>query len=119
MNLQKLYQKVGGDFNEIKGRLPTEKLIEKFVLMLPNDSCYPQLIESMEKQDWQSAFTASHTLKGVAANLALKTLFKSASALTEDLRSGIPAATTQENFEQVKKDFDLFLQALKEEGAIC
>lgn len=116
MDLKNFYDKLGGSYEEIKGRLPTDQLIQKFLLMLPKDPCYNNLKEGIEKQDWASAFTACHTLKGVAANLALKTLYSSAAALTEDLRSGTPAKTTQENYEKVQKDFKAVLNALKEEG---
>lgn len=116
MDLKNFYEKVGGNYKEIKGRLPTDKLIEKFVLMLPKDPCYNQLKESIENQDWKNAFNAAHTLKGVAANLALKSLYSSASALTEDLRSGKPAPTTQENFEKVQSDFKAVVTAIREEG---
>ena len=32
MDLKKFYDSVGGSYEEIKNRLPTDKLIEKFVL---------------------------------------------------------------------------------------
>ncbi len=116
MDLKKFYDSVGGSYEEIKNRLPTDKLIEKFVLMLPKDPCYNNLVDSMGKEDWKAAFTASHTLKGVSANLALKKLCASAGALTEDLRSGTPAPTTQENYQKVQNDYEAVIAALKAEG---
>ncbi len=116
MDLKKFYDSVGGSYEEIKNRLPTDKLIEKFVLMLPKDPCYNNLMEGMAKEDWKAAFSASHTLKGVSANLALKNLCAAASALTEDLRSGTPAPTAQENYQKVQNEYEIVMTALKAEG---
>lgn len=117
MDLQNFYQKVGGNYAEIKSRLPTDKLIEKFVLMLPKEPCFENLKVGMESQDWKAAFAASHTLKGVAANLSLTALYNSANLLTEDLRIGTPTPNTQQYFEQVKKDFENVLAAINEGAA--
>lgn len=117
MDLKKFYDSVGGSYEEIKSRLPTDKLIEKFVLMLPKDQCYEKLVESMANKDWKAAFTASHTLKGVSANLALKKLCEASGALTEDLRSGTPASTAEENFQKVQNEYEAVIAALKSEGA--
>lgn len=114
MDLKNFYKKVGGSYEEVSSRLPTDKLVEKFVLMLPKEPCFRNLKAGMENQDWQSAFAACHTLKGVAANLALTTLYNSTEALTEDLRGGTPGPNTQHDFEQVKIDFENVIAAINE-----
>lgn len=117
MDLKKFYESAGGSYDEIKSRLPADKLIEKFVLMLPKEPCFENLKAGMESQDWKAVFAASHTLKGVAANLALTKLYNSANLLTEDLRGGTPTSNTQQYFEQVKKDFENVLAAINEGAA--
>lgn len=114
MDLKNFYQKVGGSYEEIRARLPTDKLVEKFILMLLKEPCFGNLKAAMENQDWQAAFDACHTLKGVSANLALTTLYNSTKALTEDLRSGNPAPNTQQDFEKVKNDFEKVIAAINE-----
>lgn len=114
MDLKNFYQKVGGSYEEIRSRLPTDKLVEKFVLMLPKEPCFENLKDGMENQDWKAAFAACHTLKGVAANLALTKLHNSTEVLTEDLRSGTPSPNAQQDFEQVKKDFENVIAAINE-----
>ena len=42
---------------------------------------------AQEEQDTAQAYTAAHTLKGVAGNLAMTALFRQVSAITEDLRA--------------------------------
>ena len=47
---------------------PSEALVRKFVLKYPNDPSFGQLKDALAAQDWETAFRASHTLKGVAQN---------------------------------------------------
>ena len=37
MTLQELYTEIGGDYNEVRGRLPSDKFIQKFVLKFLDD----------------------------------------------------------------------------------
>ena len=64
-----------------------EALFKKFLLKFTDDQSFPHLKENIEKQDCEEAFREAHTLKGVAANLALNELSEAASELTELLRA--------------------------------
>ena len=86
MTLQEFYARIGGDYNATISRLPSEALIKKFVLKYPGDPSFNQLKDALEAQDWELAFRASHTLKGVAGNLGLTALYTALSALVEALR---------------------------------
>ena len=86
MNLEELYKSLHGDYAEVKARLMTDRLVEKFVLKFPSDSSMQQLRGAIASEDYEVAFRAVHTLKGVAANLSFTELWKAASALTEQLR---------------------------------
>lgn len=72
MNLEKLYQEMGGDMADAVRRLGSASAVERFLRMFAGDV--------------QRAFRAAHTLKGLAANLGLVQLWQAASALTEALR---------------------------------
>lgn len=72
MNLEKLYQEMGGDMADAVRRLGSASAVERFLRMFAGDD--------------QRAFRAAHTLKGLAANLGLVQLGQAASALTEALR---------------------------------
>lgn len=65
-----------------------EDLMLKFLLRFPEDPSFSQLKAAMEHGDAAGAFTAAHTLKGVAGNLSLKDLFQQVGAMVEDLRKG-------------------------------
>ena len=66
MTLQEFYARIGGDYNATISRLPSEA------------------------QDWELAFRASHTLKGVAQNLGMDRLYKAAATLCDAVRGPKP-----------------------------
>ena len=63
---------------------------------LKDTSCPDQLAHALEAalaaQNWEAAFRAAHTLKGVAQNLGLETLYKAAATLTDAVRGPKPLA---------------------------
>ena len=86
MTLQEFYDRIGGDYKATISRLPSEALIKKFVLKYPGDPSFNQLKDALAAQDWELAFRASHTLKGVAQNLGMDRLYKTAAALRRSPR---------------------------------
>ena len=86
MTIEQCYQEMGGNYTEVCGRLPSQRLVEKFVRKFLDDRSYAELTAAMAAGDHDAAFRAAHTLKGLAANLGLVQLWQAASALTEALR---------------------------------
>ena len=89
MTLKECYAALGGDYDAVLGRLPGEKFVQKFVLKFLNDGSYDLLLRSMEEQNYEEAFRAAHTIKGMCQNLDFTRLYRSSSALSEALRHGI------------------------------
>ena len=90
MTLQEFYARVGGDYNATLSRLPSEALVKKFILKYPGDPSFAQLKDALAAQDWELAFRASHTLKGVAQNLGMDRLYKTAATLCDAVRGPKP-----------------------------
>lgn len=88
MNVQELYAAIGGDYDAAKNRLMNDKIISKFVVKYRNDPSYQELKDAVAAQNEEEIFRASHTLKGVAANLALTRIFQLANEITEAYRPG-------------------------------
>lgn len=86
MNLEKLYQEMGGDMADAVRRLGSIAAVERFLRMFAGDDTFAMLEAAMSAGDVQRAFRAAHTLKGLAANLGLVQLGQAASVLTEALR---------------------------------
>ena len=88
MTLRECYEKLQGDYDGTLGRLCSEKLVEKFTLKFLADDSYALLEESMAAGNYNEAFRAAHTLKGVSLNLGFTKLFEVSDELTEALRAG-------------------------------
>lgn len=115
MTIQECYQQFGGDFDEMKKRLPSEKMIKTFITKFLNDSSFSDLQTAMRDCSREQAFRAVHTLKGVCANLSLNRLMLSASKLTEILRpeaEKIPAEADLV-FDEVRRDYELTVSTIR------
>ncbi len=112
MTLDECYSSFGGSYTEVKGRLQMDKLVEKFMLKFLDDKTMAELCSACDNNDHELAFRSAHTLKGVSANLSFSRLTSSASALTEQLRSGTdPADPVLLN--AVKDDYNQVVEAIR------
>ena len=98
MTIQECYEAIGGNYEEVLGRLQSEALIRKFTLKFLEDPSYLQLKLALENKNYEDAFRSAHTLKGVCQNLSFDRLYEVSHELTELLRDrtgeqpGIPEA---------------------------
>lgn len=112
MNLKECYIELEGNYDDVIGRLRSEKLVQKFVLKFLNDPSYDNLIRSLEAKDYEEAFRAAHTIKGVCQNLSFTKLYESSNRLTESLRNGAnPEADTL--LQQVIADYQQTANAIR------
>ena len=112
MNINECYQAMGADYEEVFGRLRSERLITKFVLKFPGDPSFSQLQSTLEEK----AFRAAHTLKGVAQNLGFTPLYEATATLTEVLRAGnLPEDDNMMN--AVAKEYERTVAAIEQLNA--
>lgn len=111
MTLQEFYSAIGGDYEGVLSRLLKEERIMKYVLKFLDDKSYDTLCVKIAEGDYEEAFRASHTIKGVASNLGFNRLFDSSHALTEELRGG-NAPANMDNFELLKKTYAETVEAI-------
>ena len=103
MNLQECYTALGGNYAEVSSRLHSERLVQKFVLKFLDDKSYELLCTSMAEKNYEEAFRAAHTIKGVCQNLGFNRL----------LRNGwTPEADTLVG--QVEEDYRITVEAIQE-----
>lgn len=76
MTIREFYTLVGGSYDDMSERFPSDALILRFLTMLPQDGSMELLARSVDAADAKTAFRAVHTLKGVALNLGLTALFE-------------------------------------------
>lgn len=89
MNLSECLAVLGSDYNEILERMITEERVKKYLAMFSKDTSFEELCMSMAEGDYETAFRAAHTLKGVCANLGIENLRAKASEITEALRGNV------------------------------
>ena len=113
MTLEECYAAMGGDYADAIGRLRSERMIQKFVLKFPADESYDLLCRSWESKDYQEAFRAAHTIKGICQNLSITRLGDSAARLTDALRGGwTPGADAL--IEEVRRDYQNTVSAIRD-----
>lgn len=100
MDLMMCYQQMEGDYEDVMSRLPRENMVRKFLFKFIDDKSYDELNAAMQNGDYETAFRAAHTVKGICQNLSLTRLYKSSSELTEALRS--------ESYQEAKQLFKAF-----------
>ena len=88
MSLETFYEKTGGSYEEILGRLRSPEMILRFAKMYAADPSWKQLHDALDQGNAEDAFRAAHTLKGVSQNLGFTKLYEVSAKLTEELRGG-------------------------------
>lgn len=113
MTLEECYAAMGGNYADAIGRLRSERMIQKFILKFPKDESYNLLCRSWDSKDYQEAFRAAHTIKGICQNLSITRLGNSAARLTDALRGGwTPEADAL--VEEVKRDYQDTVGAIQD-----
>ena len=113
MTIREFYTLVGGSYNDMSERFPSDALILRFLTMLPQDGSMELLARSVDAADAKTAFRAVHTLKGGAPNLGLTALAGGCSEMTEALRgSDTLPASAPALFEAVQCEYDKVTGAL-------
>ena len=116
MSVEECYEKIGGSYAEVSGRIPGESLVRRFLGKFLSDDSYANLCEYVKQGNREQAFRAAHTLKGVCANLGLTGLQKQAEEITEILRKEaeeIPGAAV-EMMPRVTEAYDTTVSAIHE-----
>ena len=84
MTLKDCYTRLGGDYDEVLGRLRREQTVRKFVFKFLDDKSFDLFEVSMDSKDYGEALRAVHTIKGICQNLSFTKLYESSEAATKD-----------------------------------
>ena len=104
MTIQECYAALGGDYQEVLSRLYSDALVKRFVGKFLSDQSFQLLEDSMKAKNYEEAFRAAHTLKGVTQNLSFTKLYQSSHEITEALRTKDYDLAAQ-LFPQVEADY--------------
>lgn len=112
MSLKDCYTAMNGNYEDVIGRLRSEKIVKKFVFKFLDDTSFNLLCASVKEENGEEAFRAAHTIKGVCQNLGFSTLYESSNAMAEALRSGWdPKAADM--LQQVEEDYKKTVAAIE------
>ncbi len=112
MTLQECYTALGGNYDDAISRLRSERLVTKFVVKFLDDDSCALLLRSMDEKNYEEAFRAAHTIKGVCQNLSFTNLYEVSNRLNEALRNG-PTPEAPGLVEEVKAEYDKTVSAIR------
>ena len=112
MTLQEFYDAIGGDYKGVMSRLMKEERVVKYVRKFLNDASFETLNAKLDEGDYEEAFRAAHTLKGVTQNLSFTKLYQSSHEMTEALRNK-ETGRAEELLARVELDYAQTYAAVK------
>lgn len=113
MTVQECYERMDGDYTGVRDRLIKEERIEKYLRKFLASTDYQDMQEALAKGDYETAFRASHTMKGLSMNLGFTGLQKSSGVLCEALRGGKPEGSIDDMLQAVEQDYIKVIGAIK------
>ncbi len=112
MTVKEFYAISGGGYEDALKRLMRESFMIRFLHEFTVDPSMSQLNAAMEAEDYEQAFAAAHTLKGVTANLSLVSLNQLAVEITEMLRNGADIEGAKDMLPILQKSYDSVIEAI-------
>ena len=104
---------LSADYEDIISRLMTDERIAKYLRKFTDTTDYSDLKAAVNSGDWEKAFLAVHTLKGMALNLGLTNLAQFSSNLTEELRGGLKSESAALSyFSQITEEYNRTIDAI-------
>ena len=100
MTLEELYTLIGGNYEQAKQIMNSDRLIDRYVRKLKNSGVEKMLSAAGETMDPDQLFESAHAMKGVCANLGLEELAAQADAITEEFRPGNNRKLTDEEVKE-------------------
>lgn len=109
MDVRALYEAFGVHFDGVLALLRKEERIKLYLVQTVEDPAFDELADAVERGDWEAAFRAAHTVKGMSMNLMLDPLTDPAVDLVECLRDGLAPGREGEAmrlYEALKVQYD-------------
>lgn len=94
-----------------------EDLYDKFLVKFLDDKNFYELKKNIESKNYEDAFANAHTLKGVAANLGLGSLYDILVDMVEELRDNSYDAKNNK-FKQLEDNYNELCDIIRENEAV-
>lgn len=100
------------DVADAAGRfMKNDGIYKKFLFRFPTEKGFGELFETLENGTTEEAFRAAHTMKGLVANLSLKSINEILVPMTEVLRAG--ERPQEEQVKALKAAYEEMLQVIE------
>ena len=113
MTIDELYQKLGGDFTKVCGRLPGRRFVERFLERYLTDDSADALLAALRAGDAGESYRLALALKGVAGNLGFEDLEKTVARLAEILRAGSVTPEALRLAETISAQHQMAVKAIR------
>ena len=110
MTVRELYESIGGSYESALKVMQMEKLVSKFIVRFLDDTTHDRLADAATRKDAVGMFEASHSMKGVCANLGLDSLSAKAARIADEFRPGRERTMSED-------EVDALLASLEEQYA--
>ena len=115
MSVKELYEKIHGDYQKALSMMMMDDFIKRMLTKFVQNNPGAQLLEAYDNKDYPSLFQASHSLKGVAGNLALTSIFDKVVPIVEKTRNATKESIIDINkeMEEFRNDYNFVIEELK------
>jgi len=115
MTVRECYDKMGGNYDEALSRLMKEERMAKYLGKFPLGGELNEMDQAIAAGDWETAFRAVHTLKGMALNLSITPLAEASAIFCDEIRPGVaPKNDITQMVAAVHSAYDVAIAAIKE-----
>ena len=106
--------RIGINYDEgLKRFSGNAEIYQKFLLQFIDDHLFEELDQAMKDQDFGTAFTAAHTMKGITGNLSMNELYDKLVLFVEMLRGGSDIQEAVEYYPQVSQSYKKMISGLQ------
>ena len=113
MTIREFYEAIGGSYDEALHIMKKEERMKSYVGYFLQDDSFAALSAAMATEQYEAAFRAAHTLKGVSGNMGFAKLAAAARELTEELRDGKNYPGAVELFPKVEQYYHMTVDQIK------
>lgn len=105
MQIKECYVLMEADYEDVLDRMINDQMIYKFNKKFAENTDYQKLVDSLQKNDYETAFRMAHNLKGMCLNLGYRKLFEASNILCEELRNGDPKSDLKSELASVTETY--------------
>ena len=113
MDLKEIYTQINGNYDEVMGRLMKEERVLKYLRKFVDNTDYESFNTSYGAEDWETAFRAIHSIKGMGLNLSITKMAELGSDVCEEVRNGAPQRDITGMVEDFRREYEAVMEVLK------